>query len=465
MNDQQAKDLALSLPASSNEIREKESGNLLKHSKVSPKISEKQALPIPRYAPFTIEKDTKFASYNHEEERRPLSPSSSSSSSPNSNYKTEVDNQVRCILGLPKTELSSEDIWPYSTETLNEIIRFKIQQEATKQETARKETCRTALELLRLVKEMHINEDLVPFLFMPGAINTEHLRMQIYKIQLEPNELLRKATEEYNRTKTPESNINKRKYLDIHLPSFHETAESIKTYSSSIVSPLRSPNKSPATSHRRVISDSSEATTHGNPLGTQSPPAQSKMVLPFPQQAHSSFQPNGNAPLPHATLPPIPTQQYPHSYYHQYPPIMDKAKSLGSPYSQKYQPYVGPGVQYPYYGAQSPNNLAYILPQPPITTNAAHNLSVQNTQGSTSNNGSSTSTPATNNATTKKQNVPSHHFETACDSGNRFSAVTQEDISPQHKKQKQKHNSINFMITTPKNPPARKYNNTNADKS
>lgn len=395
-------------------------------------IAEDKKSPVPRS--FNIE--TKFKHYKDS--------SSSSSSSPQP--KVTIDDQISEVLGFPKDVITGSEFWPYTSETLNELIKFKTQQELTKQEIARQQQCFAAVEMMKLAREMNITD--LPFATLqnmpaltgvdtsvnttPTNPNTNTNTMLIAManptptslpnpspISLpnsipnpSPNSLPNSLPNQPNTNSNPlPTNADKRKYSDIHLPSFLETAESIKTFSSTIVSPLRSPNKSP-TGHRRIISDSSEATVNTSP--------------PLVKKAGESTLPSATPvyPVYYTGYPVLPQQlsqklsqhlpQQQQQIPQQLPPPQLPTDKLGSPYSQKY-----PYPNYYQYYSTSPSS-GYVLP------------------------------PKQQDQVVKKQAVPSHQFETS----DRFTVT--EDVPS---KKRSKSNSINFMITTPKNPPARKYNN------
>ncbi|KAG2730991.1 hypothetical protein G9P44_006140 [Scheffersomyces stipitis] len=404
------------------------------------------------------------------------------------NNKIIIDELISDILGLPEQVLHEDSVWPYNIETLNEILRYKVEQEKTKQESMKNELGATAVELLKMAKSMDISSDLIPILFISNSISIDHIISQIEKLKSEPSEVIdelsRKSkemepaiaklsaliTKQDMEASQPlpaqmaspisSSSSNKRKHSDTQLPSFSETAESIKS-SSNIVSPLRSPNKSPTTGHRRVVSGS-DATSRETKTSTSSPHMHpSQLPLPptsIPQQQGSQQ----HSPIIAPQM--APQGMYPIYYTPNSSAVISTkeqngGKTLGSPYSQKYQPvmYPPPPANQPYqpgYIAQPPQ-YQYFVPSPPANSGSymvqappVVRMTPQQSQQ-------------------KQQPVPSHQFQTPpeSNSGIVFRPAEIHDESP-YKKQKSsgKNTSINFMITTPKNPPARKYNNPSKEK-
>lgn len=414
--------------------------------------------------------------------------------SPLSN-KLIIDEKISQILDIPPQVLDEEAVWPYNIETLNEILRYKVEQEKTRQETIKCDFGSTAVELLKLAKSMGINSELIPFLFITNLVSLDSLKIQIQKLKTDPDEIINSISKKCNKddffrkgsSSSSSSSISdlkapastKRKHSDTHLPSFSETAESIRTHSA-IVSPLRSHNTLPVIVHRRIVSDGSEVTNRAS--NTSSPPNQ-QAPLPLPNYArqHRLQQ----------SLPQIPTQAIAQNMYPVYYPLQSGPsppahyqiplppqktdqpnKALGSPYPPKYQstnnapqpasasgpppipPYQGQGYppqqlpQYQYYGT-SPTSLPHYMMQ---ASPARMNL------------------PSNHVPSQQHQPVPTHQFQKSPELGSGKSTVFKvadphDDHTPNKKhKSSTKSNSINFMITTPKNPPARKYNNPHKEK-
>ncbi|ODV79979.1 uncharacterized protein CANTADRAFT_25746 [Suhomyces tanzawaensis NRRL Y-17324] len=485
MNDKQAEDLALS-SSPSTQPKSFISKDYIKdsaHQPRSPAIDQKEQdkkelKPSPTnkefldtLKTFNIEK-SRYKHYGYQslmtsQQLDKIVDEAKKSSTPTSNNRLIIDERISEILGLPQQVVEEEDFWPYNVETLNEILRYKVEQEKTRQESAKNEFGCTAIELLKIAKSMNINGDLIPLLFVSPQFTINDLKDKIHKLRNEPDEIIHEIL---HKSKEPPLEVpkttppnGKRKFSDTQLPSFSETAESIKT----IVSPLRSPNKLPVTSHRRVVSDSSEVTNRGS--NTTSPPT---YQLPLPPSAH----PPQHRSQQH--LPQIPAQppMYPVYYSpgpgqpqggapgypaHQMGPPASgqptqeqQGKALGSPYSQKYNQVMYDGASHHgQYGPGAPGYVAqpqyqYFVPpgSNPGGPPSQYMMPVPAGMGM---------------APPSHAQVPTHQF--ASESTSRSSP--QDDISP-YKKQKStgKTNNINFMITTPKNPPARKYNNPNKEK-
>lgn len=404
--------------------------------------------------------------------------------------KLVIDEKIAQILDIPPQVICEESVWPYNVDTLNEILRYKVEQEKTRQETIKCDFGSTAVELLKLAKSMGVDSELIPFLFITNLVSLDSLKIQIQKLKTDPDEIInalsRKCNKDFIRKGSSSSSSSsisdlkvppsaKRKHSDTHLPSFSETAESIRTQSA-IVSPLRSHNILPVTVHRRVVSDSSEVTNRNS--NTSSPPnPQAPLPLPNYAPQHRLQQ-----HLPQVTSQAMAQNVYP-VYYPLYggpsppshyqiplPQQPDQPnKTLGSPYPPKYQPInnappatgaapipppQGQGYapqqmqQYQYYGT-SPNSMPhYMMQAPPPRMNL----------------------PVAHAPAQHPQQVPTHQFQKLPELGSSKTTVFKvsdphEDSSP-HKKHKTstKSNGINFMITTPKNPPARKYNNPHKEK-
>ncbi|CUM64121.1 uncharacterized protein PRCAT00001712001 [Priceomyces carsonii] len=362
------------------------------------------------------------------------------------NNRIIIDERISEILGIPPQMVDEESIWPYNTETLNEILKLKTEQERTRQETIRSEYGATAVELLKLARSMNIHSDLVPFLFVSNT-SVEDLGLKIERIQRDAHEVINEITAKA-RELTPQMKAHKRKHSDINLPSFYETAEKIRPPSSQ-ASPLRSPIKLPPIIHRRVISDNS-GVTEKETQALQTARQQSPIILKqhLPQQQTQTMQTN-MYPIYYASGPQgAASGQRSQSQSNE----VTTSKSLGSPYAQKYnamkfpltqntfQPAPNYIPQYPYFVSSPPNNPPFMMQGqiPPGIVPAA----------------------------------PIHHFrspdlERPPTSGGsvRGPVFEPEDASPYKKQKSSRNSSINFMITTPKNPPARKYNNPPKDKS
>lgn len=421
--------------------------------------------------------------------------------SPLSN-KLIIDEKISEILDIPPQVLDEEDVWPYNIKTLNEILHYKVEQEKTRQETIKCDFGTTAVELLKLAKSMGIDSELIPFLFITNLVSLDSLKIQIQKLKTDPDEIINAISKKCNKDdffrkgsssssssspisdrKVPVS--SKRKHSDTHLPSFSETAESIRTHSA-IVSPLRSQNTLPVIVHRRIVSDNSEVLNRAS--NTSSPPNQ-QAPLPLPnyapqhrlqqnlpqiptqavaQNMYPVYYPlqSGPSPPAHYQIPPPPppqkTDQHNKALEPAYPPKYQSTNNAPQPASASgppsgpppIPPYQGQGYppqqlpQYQYYGT-SPTSLPHYMMQ---ASPARMNL------------------PPNHIPSQQHQHVPTHQFQKSPELGSGKSTVFKvadphDDHTPNKKhKPSTKSNSINFMITTPKNPPARKYNNPHKEK-
>lgn len=335
-----------------------------------------------------------------------------------SSNKFIIDEFITQILNLPKKTLLNESIEPYNVSTLNEVLKYKIEQEKTKQESFKANYCDATYKILKMVDSMNLNHDLIPIIFKSDEDSLNLLKSKLHQVEKFHEKNIEKDSDDI-----------KRKYSDTHLPSFNQTAESIR---SNIHSPINSPHDR---GHRKSSSASSRGSKH-------SPSQQNSQ----PTSKYSPSQQNSQ-PISKClqTSPPhIQSQIPPNGYQVYYGPVENSNQpipnGLGSPYSQAhsdvlYQKPPGYAVpRYQYYGDAKisfPFNptVIPIQSQPP---------------------------------------VPSHQFqstESESTKSNIFrSAEIHEDSQISKKQKTSKGTSINFMITTPKNPPARKYNNPHRDK-
>ncbi|KAG5420705.1 hypothetical protein I9W82_002586 [Candida metapsilosis] len=446
--------------------------------------------------------------------------------------KPKVEEEMaRVLAGLPNT-IEQKSSLPHNTDILSELIQLQIEQERTKQSVLKKEIGDTALQLFAIAKELNVNADLIPFLFASDSISAQGLNNQIEKLKQDPKGMINDLAEN-SRLSESELSRFKRKHSDTQLPSFSETAQSI--IGSNIVSPSRSPNKTPALAHRRVVSDSSDSTTKGSspansgflPLSfivnskeSEQPPEQ-QSAPQGPQHSHTSSGATQSSSQQHSPSiqPSPPPTTYPSSHYttpqhipqppppaaalqvqnlplppatgqvHTQPTSSKDMSNSGSPHLPKYPiihphayPHGGPNYippQYPYYVTTSPttyNHHAYTnasavgsppqLQPPPQQLQPSLQDSSPLHQHHHSPSGRTSPRPIQkpHHHSTAKHPVPTHQFESTDSKKIVFKSV--EDDAPASKRQKnsKQAGSINFMITTPKNPPARKYNNPHKEK-
>lgn len=328
------------------------------------------------------------------------------------------------LTGKKKLEVSDsvEEIihsgWPYSEETFSELLKFKTEQERTKQEELRNEYASTALQLLTLVRDLEINPELIPELFHNSIPD---LKNNINRLSSNPVEALSSLS-------------TKRRYSD--MKSYSSNSDSNDPPQIELNSPVRSPAVLPGSVHRRGRSDESEQVNPSNihspnssvaiPRSLQHSPSHIPQAGPPPGMYPVYYAPMTSLPPGHNPPPPPPP-----------PPQAGESKSLGSPYQQKYQQVLfappksnlnqpqpppppppgqafGPGGYYP------PQQYYYVTTPPNRSSNQQSKYPVMT--------------------------VPVPQF-----------TETEESSHKKHKSGK--NTSINFMISTPKNPPARKYNN------
>lgn len=388
-----------------------------------------------------------------------------------------IDQKISQILGIPSQAIDEESIWPYSAETLNEILRYKSEQERTKQETIKNNFGETAIELLKLAKSLNVCGDLIPFLFVSNT-TIEELKSKINELKSDPNDMINKISKlvdtpvHYNHDQTtPSTNNGKRRYSESRLlPSFSETAENIKSANSADVSPTRSPNKLPS-SAKFSFGEANEK-DKGSPSSQNDRP----VMLPVPASGylpHHQPQPQNGVYTMYYTQGPqsssVPPPQQSQNEQTQENGPSTATTVLGSPYSLKYPPVMypqhqnyhavsGPGYvpqqhPYPYYMASSPSN------GPPSHQYLMH----------------PSGAPPSGLMQPIHPNQVAYHspdIETRRSNSAKHLQKDEEETAAGHLHNKRhkvssaaKTSSINFMITTPKNPPAKKYNNTHKDSS
>lgn len=358
-------------------------------------------------------------------------------SSHNESYDMSLeDHQENHI--YDKLGLSKDEFFSLSNEIISELLKFKTEQEKTKQEEMRNEFASTALQILTLAKSMDFNADLIPYLFNNSSAD------------------VKKSLEFLSAN----SNINTHDFFsnfDSKKRSYSDTikAEFIDKSTSTLVSPARSPPQrlsSPSSHRRNKSEDSGNATSNAEsnipsptsvypnyevysqqhspnqvPQSYQGPPPGMYPVYyhPGPPPSHNHHQPTVNSNS-HPQTPSEVAQANQSSNQS----TNQQTKSpllLGSPYQQKYTlPYPPPRGSYPppgyfpqhyYLPSNQPNgkgqyNASMVPPFPPYSF------------------------------------IPTEPKD-----------LLDEHISQKRQKTNISKNNINFMISTPKNPPARKYNN------
>ncbi|CAK9437189.1 uncharacterized protein LODBEIA_P15740 [Lodderomyces beijingensis] len=464
-----------------------------------------------------------------------------------------INQKLSELLDVPLQE-TKELPWPYNTENLGDLIKLQTEKEKTRQWEMKMDLGAKTTELLQLAKELGVDPDLIPLIFLSESVSSEHVSGQIIKLKAKPEEFVAQLSERshkfhHQHHHTSDSHNIKRKHADTLLPSFSETTQSIQA-NGSLVSPLRSPDKSPVLAHRRIVSDGSDssagsilktfvrerssvdeagtttatATAHappnvsqanamqkldaqknqGSPVHLRS--SQHSPILSFPSHLVTSTQYPSYYPIPQAIPqpPPVPQTQHlpqptPSSHLHR----KSSALELESPYSRKralsYQPIYPAATTNPTTTASTSSSQKqqpslYASSSPPATANATATTNIHSyaAPGTHRFNSVPATTPAQQagpifasvshspqpyappqalppapyppaSSSSQKHKpqvpqVPSHHFEVPDSSKSVFKL--ERDLSPPTKKPKNGKGTanINFMITTPKNPPARKYN-------
>ncbi|KAI5954511.1 hypothetical protein KGF54_002286 [Candida jiufengensis] len=283
---------------------------------------------------------------------------------------------------------------------------------------------------------------------------------------------------------------------------------SVKSLVSKVISPTNNPPQLPLPNSnlsRQPIQQQQpflqQPIPQPQPQSQLQPPLQSQSQLQPPlqpqphinSQNHSQSQSQQHSPtIPHQT---IPYQTSPQSYPYYYPaqqqpqPIpqppmsqllpqpppqqpIQTTSNIGSPYPPKFQikatsslpnvsayPNYNQSVppQYPYYPSRSPDNHQnYSAPPPQQQSTHIH----------------SQQPPVHSSSKHQQIPVPTHQFETSpehksstkLNNNDEHASSTTTPPTKRSKHSKNSHGGINFMITTPSNPPARKYNNPNREK-
>lgn len=429
---------------------------------------------------FNIDPSSKYKHYGHQSllnataveslmAGEPQSPSPQQEHPPaTDSARLVIDESLSQMLGIPPQILSADSVWPYTLETLTEVIRYKTEQERTRQEAIKHDYTVAALELLRLARSMNYTGEALSSLFGDSA-TLETLAAKLDKLRR--HEAMHDMLAEALPSGLPSDNSSKRRSSDprthhTQLPSFTETTQSIKPQASCPNSiTTRSPSRLPPLTHRRVRSDTSdqaESKDHDLSTSSQTPrsvgphqgPAYLQQSLPgpaehTPKQNRSPQTSSQQAPLHTPQMGPIqshrssPGTAYP-GYYHPDSKTNGRSGNLGSPYNLKYPTIVYSGPFNSQYLPPQQHYQYFVSPPPPP--------------------GAPASGP------------PPGHYLVPSMPGQIMAPFAQlpedhrredvEDNSPGHGTKRHRSNnsgktsSINFMITTPKNPPAKKYNNS-----
>lgn len=365
--------------------------------------------------------------------------------------KGSFDFMISKVLGMEANELVH---WPCTSETLNELLRLKIEQERTKQEQMRGEHSQVTVDLLKLAQSLNLPMDLISYILSP-ANTVDESRYSIG--HNEPHDVFSKLRSRLTELETYYSasgSRNKRKHGDSHLYSYHDSAEVLRSH---FISPARSPDSLPHTLHRRILSDSSEnSANHGSGITGRSSPQQ----LPA-KPGPSSGLPTNQALTEGDSQPPVqgmiiapPPQLQQHIAQFPYPPYpmyyhLGPPPPMPAPPGASSEGIGGPNDNSTNYGHKYPGTMMY--PGGPYGIPAGANTNPRQPQG--------------------PQYYPQQPLSYFVQGNQVVCVPDQQDVAPgsrsssslqpSSKKAKHSHknNNINFMITTPKNPPARKYNN------
>lgn len=402
---------------------------------------------------FNIDPSSKYKHYGHQsllnatavESLMAGDPQSPSPEHPPStdSARLVIDESLSQMLGIPPQILSADSVWPYTPETLTEVIRYKTEQEKTRQEAIKHDYTVAAVELLRLARSMNITGEALSSLFGDSA-TLESLAAKLDKLRRH------EAMHEMMAESIPRRSSDPRSH-HTQLPSFTQTTESIKPQGSRANSIYtRSPSRLPPLTHRRVRSDASdqvETKDHDLSTSSQTPKSvQQNLPGPIEQTPKQNRSPQtSNQQAPHHTPQMGPIQSHRSSPGSAYPAYKTNGRgNLGSPYNLKYPTIVYSGPFNSQYLPPQQHYQYFVSPPPPP--------------------GAPASGP------------PPGHYLVPSMPGQIIPPFAQlpedhrredlEDNSPGHGTKRHRSNnsgktsSINFMITTPKNPPAKKYNNS-----
>lgn len=329
--------------------------------------------------------------------------------------------------------------WPYLEDTLNELIRLRIEQEKTKHTQVKHELGQVVLELLREAQQHEISGDLIRRLFLNDSPShyVHYLQSHLHGIQ-QPG---------ISQPEMAQPQLDMQRLS----PGPHASTLGAKRKNSteSVHTPGTENDSKPASqAHSRALPKSESKLAPSHTHTSQLP-----QVPPVPQHLYPVYYayPEGLAPgpapkgAPQGQHPPAPqapqAPQAPVQPHHlKLTSQLDESENLGLPYSHKYAVvYQLLPVQYPRTPGLGPQR----PPPPPQNQPPPYyyvNSSPQGVPGPL---------------------MPSQYFVpppvgTAFPWGQaQAPAPERED---RHKRHKASKNGINFMITTPKNPPAKKYN-------
>lgn len=312
--------------------------------------------------------------------------------------------------------------WPYSEDTLNELIRLRIEQEKTKHTQIKHDLGQVVLELLREAQQHEISSDVIRRLFLN---DNPHLYVHYLQTHLQgisqPPAISQPPGLQPPSSSQPVALGAKRKNStdSVHTPG------------------TENESKPASQAQSRALPKSESKLIPPQPQ----PTSQLPQVPVVPQHLYPVYYayPEGQAAPQNTSKPAAnpPTAQAPHHL--KLTSQLEESENLGLPYSHKYPVvYQLLPLQYPRTPGLGPQR-----PPPPQTQPPPYyyvNSSPQGVPGPL---------------------MPSQYFVpppvgTVFPWGQaQAPAPEREDRPKRHKASK---NGINFMITTPKNPPAKKYN-------
>lgn len=345
-----------------------------------------------------------------------------------------------------------------SQETLNKLIQLRTEQEITKQEQLRKDYFATTQELLKLATSSNVSPDLVPLLCLQQE-SIEDLKLKIAKLGLKE-----KSSIDFQDIK----NITRPSKVNRSLPIEREFDDE------------KFPPRKRRHSESRLLPSFTEAmyTSRNHPQTEKLNHISSRGSISPTKRGSLDSEVNSNEKLSPSSsylqkLPPIfsialsnlhPICYTPSTQVNAYLPKRNSADAssptmsakqnapIGSPYMQTFNPYAylsfqkfpntagGPfhlqQQQYSYYMTSSPSHpmMPCVIPSSGNQSNVVPFVSPNSLQQSFS----------------KDQQKRSKEKPEEPDLSN--------STNKKHRQATHKANHINFMITTPRNPPAKRYN-------
>lgn len=379
-----------------------------------------------------------------------------------------IEEYICSVLGVPEGAYKEYKERNGSAEFFTELIRFRIEQEKTKQDSLKHQFTILTLDILRFAKSLNLDRDLIPLLFVSNK-SLADLKTQVHQFQKEPETLIKdlmnivqlqdigKQWATQDRGKMEPSPRPSQSRL---LPSFSETEEIIRRPSSVETPHASSPNKLPDEENKKLNTFPSSIERSHSYSSQQCSP----LSIPFTHQSkypklhlHGHFASKPNKNQLNTSLP-VPQVQNKNEAYRS-----PENKSMGSPESPQYVPYmVPPPPSTQNYSPASGSN--YLQPQaryPYIfPLSSRHNQQGQQQHAYMM----SSSVPIGMMPPTMSSSSYNYYPYTG-DKTKRTSSLKEEDYSESlyhYKRPRHGKPGFNFMISTPKNPPANKYNNNAA---